>query len=61
MSSDPGSTEEPVDVDVADAVATITLNRPKRLNAYTDGLGRRLHAVDVVEVQLFPRFARAMR
>jgi enoyl-CoA hydratase/carnithine racemase len=42
MSSDPGSTEEPVLVGVADAVATITLNRPKRLNAYTDGPGRRL-------------------
>jgi 2-(1,2-epoxy-1,2-dihydrophenyl)acetyl-CoA isomerase len=44
MSSDPVSTEEPVLVDLADAVATITLNRPQRLNAYTDRLGRQLHA-----------------
>ena len=36
MSSD---TADPVLYDVADAIATITLNRPERLNAWTDEMG----------------------
>ena len=36
--------EDPVLLTIANAVATITLNRPHRLNAYDDQLGRKLHA-----------------
>src|SRR5690606_27518362 len=33
---------EAISLDIADAVATITLNRPERMNAFTDQMAREL-------------------
>jgi enoyl-CoA hydratase/carnithine racemase len=42
MRADPQAQDETLRLDVADAVATLTLDRPERLNAYTPEMGEAL-------------------